>query len=458
MIDPLRTGLERWGAWSKRSVNRRIFAATLTVGGFTLVVNLASTAKELVVAHQFGTDDALDAFLIAFLLPSFFVMVVTGSFSSAFMPTYIQVREHDGQAVAQRLFSNVIIWSAAALIVASFLLVLLAPYILPVLASGFGPEKLALTRSLLYVLLPALVISGFAAIWRGILNAGERFALAAVTPIMAPVTAVVVLLAMGQLWGIYALAIGTVGGFALEAGLLAWGLKRRGFYLIPRWYGMDPATRQVISQYVPMVAGIFLVSGTSVVDQSIAAMLGSGSVSALNYGNKITALLTGVGSMALGTAVLPYFSRMVAVRDWSGIQHTLKTYTRLILLATIPLTLVLAYFSEPLVGLLFQRGAFTAADTRLVGQVQALYLLQIPCYVLSMLIVRLISSLKANSLLMWGAVISFFANVILDYVFALWLGVAGIALSTAVVVSISCCYLSYVLLRLMRRRALFEQG
>jgi putative peptidoglycan lipid II flippase len=207
-----------------------------------------------------------------------------------------------------------------------------------------------------------------------------------------------------------------------------------------------------------MVAVLFLVSGTSVVDQSIAAMLGSGSVSALNYGNKITALLTGVGSMALGTAVLPYFSRMVAVRDWSGIQHTLKTYTRLILLATIPLTLVLAYFSEPLVGLLFQRGAFTAADTRLVGQVQALYLLQIPCYVLSMLIVRLISSLKANSLLMWGAVISFFANVILDYVFALWLGVAGIALSTAVVVSISCCYLSYVLLRLMRRRALFEQG
>lgn len=450
MIDSLRRRLDRWNAWRKRSVNRRIFAAMLTVGGFAFVVKLAATAKELVVAHQFGTSDALDAFLIAFLLPSFAINVVAGSFNAALMPVYVRVREHEGQDAAQRLFSNVVVWSTVLLTALSALLALSLPYVLPVLAAGFGPEKLALTRSLSYVLLPALVISGLATIWRTILNAGERFALAAASPIATAVMAVAVLLIMGEAWGIYAFAVGTVVGFALEAGLLMWGLKRQKFSLAPRWYGLDPAMRQVIGQYLPMIAGAFLISSTNLVDQSMAAMLGSGSVSALNYGNKVVALLTGVGSLALGTAVLPHFSRMVAAGDWSGMRHTLKTYSRLVLLATVPLTLMLVYFSEPLIGLLFQRGAFEAKDVRLVGEIQALYMLQVPFYVLSILIVRLISSLGANSLLLWGAAISLPLNIVLNYTFMIWFGVAGIALSTSVVYFVSLCYLAFVLSRMMR--------
>lgn len=452
MIDSLRTGLSRWGVWSKQSVNRRIFAAMLTVGSLTLVVKLAATARELVAAYQFGTGDALDAFLIAFLLPSFAIVVVAESFNAALMPTYIQVREHEGQEAAQRLFSNAMVWSTVSLTAVSVLLALLAPYILPVIASGFGPEKLALTYSLFYLFLPAVIINGLAVIWRAVLNAGERFALAAISPIMTPVAAVAGLLLAGEAWGIYAFVAGTLGGFALEAGILAWSLKLKGFSLIPRWNGIYPAMRQVIDQCVPMIAGAFVMSSTFLVDQSMAAMLGSGSVSALNYGNKVVALLTGVGSLALSTAVLPYFSRMVATGDWSGVRHTLKTYTRLILLATVPLTLLLAFFSEPLVSLLFQRGAFTTEDTRLVGQIQALFVLQIPFYMLSMLVVRLISSFRANKLLLWGAAINLPLNIALNYGFMRWFGVAGIALSTSVVVFISLCYLTFVLLRLMRKR------
>jgi putative peptidoglycan lipid II flippase len=255
MIALLGTRLNRLDAWRKRSVNRRILAAMLTVGGLTLVVKLASVARELVLAHQFGTGDVLDAFLIAFLLPSFIIQVVAGSFNLALIPTYVRVREHEGQDAAQRLFSNAMVWSTVSLAAASALLALLAPYILPLMASGFGPEKLELTRSLFYVLLPAVVVSGLSTIWKAILNAGERFALAAVAPAMAPVIAVAALLVAGSVWGVYALAVGTVVGFVLEAGLLVLSLKRRKFSLAPRWYGFDPATRKVISQCVPLFAG-----------------------------------------------------------------------------------------------------------------------------------------------------------------------------------------------------------
>ncbi|MBI1744043.1 polysaccharide biosynthesis C-terminal domain-containing protein [Candidatus Acetothermia bacterium] len=451
MVTELRAYLARLNRWSRQSVNHRIFAAAVVVGGFTLLTKVAALIKDLVVANQFGTSDTLDAFLIAYLLPSFAINLIAGSFNAAFIPTYIQIREREGPRAAQRLFSNVVVCSTVLLLGVSLLLALLAPYLLPLMGISFSQEKLALTRSLFLVLLPMLVITGLATIWTGILNAGQRFALAAMVPMVTPTVTFLLLLLVGKTWGGYALAVGTVGGLTLEATLLAWSLQRHGVSLVPRWYGMDVATKQVLHQYAPMIAGAFLLGSTPLVDQSIAASLGSGSVAALNYGNKIVVLLLNIGTMALGTAVLPHFSEMVAVGNWTGVRHTLTTYTRLIVIVTLPLTLGLMYFSEPLIRLLFERGEFRVSDSTLVGHIQTLYLLQVPFFTLAILRVRLISSLRANRVLMWGAAISFFLNILLDLIFMRWWGVAGIALSTSTVYFVSFCYLLFMSLRLLKK-------
>jgi putative peptidoglycan lipid II flippase len=423
----------------------------ITVGGLSLLVKVFGAAKEMVVAYRFGTADALDAFFIAFLLPSFAINVIAGSFNAALVPTFIQVRENKGMEEAQRLLSNILGLGLALLVAISIVFALTAPTILPILGSGFSHEKLIFTRSLFFMLIPLLVINGFSSVWASIINAGERFALAALSPIGTPILVMAALLVMGETWGIYALSLGTVAGFVAEAGLLAWGLKRLGFSPVPHWYGMEENTKQVFRQYMPLVIGAFLMSSTTLVDQSMAAMLGPGSVSALNYGNRVVAFVLGIGSIAVGTAVFPFFSRMVAIDNWGDVKGSLKAYGRLILFITIPLTLMIVVFSESIVHLLFERGVFTRADTQLVGQIQRLYVLQVPFYTLSILIVRLISSLQANHVLMWGAVINVFLNVILNYLFMQWLGVAGIALSTSVVYSVSFCYLLYRLWGLTKR-------
>ncbi len=439
-----------WNSWRDKSANRRIFAAAVTVGGLTIGVKLVSTVKEMVIAHQFGVNDGLDAFFIAYLLPAFAINVVAGSFNAALIPTYIKVHEHEGQAAAQRLFSSVMVWSVALLVAVSILLGLAASHILPILGSGFSIEKLALTRSLFFILLPILTLTGVTTIWGALLNARERFARMAITPILTPVAVVVVVYGLGDRWGVFAIAIAMVIGAVTECMLLAGGLRRAGVSLIPRWHGMNPAIRQVVKQYMPMVAGASLMSSTLLIDQSMAAMLGPGSVSILNYGNKVTAVILGIGSTALSAAVLPQFSRMVATDDWRGVRHTLKTYARLILLTTIPLTLLLILFSRTLVSLLFERGAFTVEDTLAVVPVLSLYILQTPFYILGMLVVRLISALGGNHILMWGTAISFILNITMNFLLIRWLGVSGIALSSTVVYVISLCFLSLMLRRLLR--------
>ena len=438
-------------SWVEGSANRRIFSAILTVGGMTIMVKLVSTAKEMVVAHQFGVGDGLDSFLIAFLLPSFAINVIAGSFNAALIPTYIQIRDQQGKQAAQRLFSSVTICSAALLITASILMAFAAPFAIAALASGFGPEKIALTRTLFFILLPTLPLSGLFVTWAAVLNAGERFALAAITPVMTPLAVIVGVRALSNAWGIYAVAIAIILGAILEGALLANALRRQGISIIPRWYGLNPAVKQVMKQYAPMIAGSCLMSSTGLVDQAMAAMLTPGSVSVLNYGNKMSSVVLGISSIALSTAVLPHFSRMVAAENWKGVRNTLKTYTRLTLLATLPLTLLLVLISRLLVGILFQHGAFTESNTIDVASVQSLYTLQLPFYVTGMLFVRLISALKANHILMWGTVISFTLNITLDYLFMKWLGVAGIALSTSFVYFVSFCYLGFISMRFMKR-------
>ena len=108
------------------------------------------------------------------------------------------------------------------------------------------------------------------------------------------------------------------------------------------------------------------------------------------------------------------------------------------------------FFAEPLVRLIYERGAFTAQDTHLVAQVQRGLALQLPFYLASILVVRLISSLRANHILMFGAIISVTVNFTLNYALMRPFGVAGIALSTSAVYLVSFLFVSYNWRRLLQ--------
>ncbi|HXG91036.1 MAG TPA: murein biosynthesis integral membrane protein MurJ [Blastocatellia bacterium] len=449
-LAPLSTIRLAFASWRGQSVNRRIFAAMVTIGSLTAIVKVASTLKEMAIAREFGAGDGLDAFLIAYLVPSFAINVVAGSFNAALIPTFIQVRVREGREAAQELYSSVMVCSITLLVLLSILIAAASPRLLPILASGFAPEKLALTQKLFFILLPLIPLSGLFATWAAILNASERFALAAIAPIMTPFAVIGMVLLLGGEWGIYSYAIAIIAGTIIEGALLARALSRQNISIVPRWNGLNRQTRQVMKQYAPMIAAGLLMNSTVVVDQAMAATLGAGSVSALSYGNKVVAMMLGIGSLALSTAILPQFSRIVSEGDWRSLRHTLKTYARLSFIVTVPLTLAFMLLSHLIVRVLFERGAFTANDTATISSVQVFYLLQVPFYVAGLLFVRLISALKANSILMWGTFISAVTNITLDYLLMKWLGVSGIALSTSIVYMVSFAFLSLMAMRALR--------
>src|SRR6185436_784504 len=116
---------------------------------------------------------------------------ISSSLSIALIPTYINVREREGKDAAQRLLSGITVWALLLLGAMTVLILAGSRMYLPWLASGFNQRKLDLSLQLLVIVSPLIVLSGIANIWGAILNAGERFALVALVPIITPSVTVI---------------------------------------------------------------------------------------------------------------------------------------------------------------------------------------------------------------------------------------------------------------------------
>ena len=453
LIDRLQDAQTRFQRWRERSTRNRIFGATITVGGLTGFVAATSMAKDMISARAFGAGDLLDAYQIAVSLPLLLVTMIASPLASVLVPAYIREEERD-PAEAARLFEQAVASLAAVLLVVIALVALTADLWLARFAAGFPPDKLGLTRQLLFLSLPLLFIEGTSGAWVAVLNARERFFLGALAPIMAPLGALAALVFTPGL-GVFGLAGGTVIGFAVKAVLVGSGLRSHHLRVIPRWpdgLTTSPAFRALVGQFLAVAAGQFFASAVPYVDQFMAASLAPGSVSSLTFGNKLIVPFQNIGSIALGTALLPYFSQLVARNDRAGLRAAFISYGRLILLASVPVTIVLVIASESIVRLLFQRGAFTADDAHRVARIQAMYALQIPFYLLGSVAARLIYSLQGNRLLLFIYAIGLAAHVALNLLLMRDHGAAGLALSLSLTHVVYLVLYAIAIRLLWRRR------
>jgi putative peptidoglycan lipid II flippase len=419
-----------------------MLADTITVGGWTAVAKVAGAMKVILAARLFGAGDAMDAYLIAFLAPSFFIDVLSGPLDAALIPSLIEMREKRGASNEEALYSTVLAGAGAALLAAALLAAATSGWIVRVLGSSFAADKLSLTRQLLLPMLVVVPLSGLSCTWRALLNSHRRFAFAAAVPAVTPVVSIIALVTMGKQYGVMALVVGTVAGGTLEAVLGCAGAKRLGYPVVPRWSGITPTLRQVASQYAPLVAITLVMTGSALVDQGMAAGLGSGNVAVLSYGTRLLGVLIVIGPAAVGTAVLPHISTAAALSNPAAGSRSLRTYGLFIAAVIVPATAIVMYFSEPIIRLLFQQGAFSQAETHLVAGVQRAALLQLPLTVLLALEIRLTSAWKVNRLLYRVAALSVVLTFVLDVIFMRWLGVIGIALAGAATRLVSSLYLS----------------
>lgn len=436
MVSLSERGRALWNRLTQGSVNRRILGASLTILLATLAVKFVTFAKEIVTAATFGAGDEFDALVIALLIPGFLVNVIGGSLGAALVPIYVDLRERRGQADATHLLARAVVWTAAGLTVLMVALAVGGPFFLPYVATGFSAAKRAMAAELIWWLVPMVVATAVRTLWGAALTAAERFWQMSASAAVSPAITIGIVIGWPTL-GVRGVALGLALGAVVEAAWLGLTLRGTGVSLLPGRGGARRDLRRLLGQWVPIMAGSVLMASSTIVDQAMAAALLPGSVARLEYGTRLVAVVTSLGSGVLGVAVVPYFSQLVSRGDFDGLRQVVRRWIGLTVAASLPVVVVLAVWSELIVRTVYERGSFTPLDTAAVAPVQALLALQIPFYVSGIVLVRLASALGAAGVLIWISLGNTILNAVLNLVLIRYMGLAGIALATSVMYAAS---------------------
>ncbi|HRA47092.1 MAG TPA: lipid II flippase MurJ [Thermomicrobiales bacterium] len=430
--------------------NRRILSATVLVGALTLAVKLVTMGREVVVASKLGTGASIEAYIAAWAIPGFLTMITCDAIVGALLPLHAKARAVGGEEAGRRVFAESLVIALAVLGTLTLVLALIPGLLLPIFASNFPPEKLAMAERLWMIMLPAVALYGIGSIWSGMLNSSSRFGLAAISPMIVPLVSTIAMLAFPH-HAVDALAIGFVLGSALQLGTLAIGMSRHGLGIRPAWYGGLPESRSMFRLAGPLIGNGIIFGGIPIVDSAMAASLGDHQLAILSYGTRLILPIMGISSAALATVVFPYFSRMVAEDRWDEVQGTIRTYTKLILAFSVPGSVLLMVFSHHIVAFLFERGAFNASDTEAVAQIQMILAMMIPFYALGVLYSRVVISLRKTHLMLLCSGVVFVVNVIADIVLKDLIGINGIAMATVINYALQLTLMWFITRKMLRQ-------
>ncbi len=373
-----------------------LIRATATIGGFTMVSRLLGFVRDQLIAWALGTSVVSDAYWVALRLPNMFrVLFAEGAFSTAFVPVFARRLEADGKAgaryYAEEALSLLLCGALATLLLAE----LFTPWAVRVIAPGFAgdPGQFDLAVTLTRITFPYLVFITLASLQGGILNSLGRFAAAAVTPVLLnlfQIGAVIWSWRYGNAGGDeaterYAAAVlswcVTAGGVTQFLWLMV-SCARAGMALRLRWPHLTAEMRRLGGLMLWGVIGAGATQINLVISTAIASTLPAGSVSYLQYGDRVNQLPLAVIGIAVGTAILPTLSRRLQAGDEAGAVATQNRGLELALLLTLPAAAALSVIAEPIFAVLFQRGHFDALSAQGSAGALAAYAWGLPAFVL----------------------------------------------------------------------------
>jgi putative peptidoglycan lipid II flippase len=368
----------------------KLYRAFATVGGLTLLSRVLGFLRDILAAAVLGTGPVADAFYVAFRFPNLFRRLFgEGAFNSAFIPLFAGKLEGDGKEAAKRFAEEAMAGLVFILVLLSAFSMLAMPWFMYLLAPGFAdtPEKFDLAVMLTRITFPYLLCMSLVALLSGVLNTFGKFVeSSSVSIVLNLVLAATMLLSIAlgyrnepaagimQAWGVFAAGV-------LQLALLLDGARRNGFWLKlsrPRW---TPGMKQLVALGIPGV----IAGGITQLNIAIGTMIASlqdGAVSHLYYADRVYELPLAIVGIAIGVVLLPDVSRHLRNGDRGAVMDSQNRSLEFAMLLTAPAAAALAVIPHEIVSVLFQRGAFTAADTPFTARALAIFAFGLPAFVL----------------------------------------------------------------------------
>jgi putative peptidoglycan lipid II flippase len=365
-----------------------LLRATGTVSSMTLISRISGFIRDVVVTRLFGADEATDAFYAAFRIPNFFRRLsAEGSFTQAFIPVLSEYRQQRDPAALRDLISHVTGVLGGILLVFTTLGVAAAPLVILLFAPGFHApaERFELATDMLRITFPYLFFISLVALAGGIMNSFQRFAVAALTPVLLNLC-----LIGAAIWvaprihpPIMALAWGALIAGIVQLLFQIPFLARMNMLPRPRWRWRHAGVQKILRLMMPSIFGSSIMQINVLIDTVAASLLIAGSITWLYLADRMVEFPLGIFAIAIATVILPSLSDKHTASDAAAFSRNLDWGLRLTLLVGIPAFLGLALLAGPLMTTLFQNGKFDPHDALMSAYALIAYAFGLPAFMLA---------------------------------------------------------------------------
>lgn len=354
---------------SDSGINNLIGKVTLV----TLASKVLGFFREILIANQYGSSAEADVFFMVTGLIALVGMLFTDSISTTFVPILYDINVKQGCEGKIRHSNNLVNLLGIVMVFISILTSVFAPYIVSVAAIGFSGEQFNSAVKFLRIGAPMMVLSSVVGVFTGFLQSERRHLSYSAIGIPFNLIYIIYLMTLSDTYGVEGLMYVSVFAVLIQIIFLAPSLKRRGYRYSLHLDLQDFYVWKTIKLSGPVMIGFAVSDISNLMVRTIASILPVGSISYLNYGEKIRALIVSVFVIAILNVIYPPLSEAASEDDFSQFKKIMATGVNLTLIVAIPATIVLFAYAQPIIRVLFQRGEFTSVDTEMTSKILMLY-------------------------------------------------------------------------------------
>ena len=393
--------------------------------------------RDIVLAQTFGAGEITDAYLTALNIPVVLFDGISAALGTTFIPIYFKIKSSKGQEEVNKFTSNILNIVILISLVFVLLGVIFAPYIVKIFAVGFKGDVFDLTVNYSKILIFSMVfiaINGLVSSY--LVASGNVYISGAITIIFASVTESYVM--------VYGTLIAYIAQLLFQLPLLI----KKGYKHRLTVNLRDENIRQILFLVIPVFIGSYINQINAVVNRTLASTLDSGSITALNYANKLNMFAVGVIAVAISTIMYPILSKLASEGNKKLFKINISKSINMIVIIMLPIMVVMTTFSTEIVKVLFEEGSFNSHDTYLTSTALFFYSIGILAYGLKELLAKSFYSLQDTKTPVRNATISVVINIVFSIILVNIMGIGGLALAS----SISATVTTMLLLISLRKK------
>lgn len=422
-----------------------LLSSIATVGGCTAISRIVGFVRDILIARFLGASMMADAFFVALRFPNLFrSLFAEGTLNVAFVPLFSGELHGKGQKSAIQFAQAVFSFLFYILLIFTVVMEIAMPALMFILAPGFEDisGKLALTTTLSRITFPFLLCVSLVSLVSGVLNSVGRFWAAAFTPTILNLCMISFLLLVTPLIQspyapAYALAWGVLTAGVVELCFLLWHIWRIGFLFpllgpIQALCRVSDSVKTLLRKMAPGVLGSGVYQINLFLDTLFVSFVGAGAISWLNYANHLFQLPIGIIGVAIGTALLPVLSKHIKSGEVERANEQLNRGLELSVALSLASMIGLVLLAQPIVSILFERGAFTALDTTHTARALTVFAFGLPAYMMTKALSPFFYARGDTATPVKIAIFGVIVNAILALTLMQFWGYVGIAMATTI--------------------------